>query len=56
MVGTRPPPIIWGVAKALNVHAKEVVMPAIMPGRDSGNVTVTNVCSGPAPRLCAAFS
>ena len=50
-VGTRPPPIICGVAKALKVQAKAVVMLARMPGMDSGSVTVTKVLTGPAPRL-----
>ncbi|MNL03224.1 hypothetical protein D3C87_1237550 [compost metagenome] len=55
-VGTRPPPIICGVANALKVQANDVVMLAMMPGMDSGSVTVRKVRTGPAPRLCAAFS
>ncbi|MNV40625.1 hypothetical protein D3C71_1322400 [compost metagenome] len=55
-MGTRPPPIICGVANALKVQANDVVMLAMMPGMDSGSVTVRKVRTGPAPRLCAAFS
>ena len=53
---TCPPPISCGVAKALKVQANAVVTPAMMPGVESGNVTVRNARMGPAPRLSAARS
>ena len=53
---TRPPPISWGVANALKVQAKAVVTPAMIPGVDSGSVTVRKARIGPAPRLAAARS
>ena len=53
---TLPPPISCGVANALKVQANAVVTPAMMPGVESGSVTVRKARIGPAPRLSAALS